>query len=109
MTRFLITTALALATLTGCFSTTVGLPCETAMECQAGQACITAPGGFCSRGCTEAGQTRDCPNDTICTNFGDGQLVCSTPCERDADCRPNFECLLTINGGSTSTCRPVKN
>ncbi len=104
MNRFLL---LALV-LTGCNLTAVGIPCETREECEPGQECLTAPGGFCSRGCTEPGQTRDCPTGTICTNFGKDQQVCSKPCQTSADCRINFECVLTHSTGTESACRPVQ-
>lgn len=102
----LLGVALTLA-LSACNLTSAGIACENRADCEPGQDCLTAPGGFCSRGCTEPGQLRDCPRGTICTIFGKDQLVCSTPCQTSADCRVNFECVLTHNGGTDSACRPV--
>lgn len=93
----------------GCNGTSAGIPCETRDECEAGQDCFEAPGGFCTRGCSEAGTTRECPVGTVCTTFtGAGAQVCSNTCERNADCRVNFECQLTHQGSSVSACRPVR-
>ena len=106
MKRLLLSGLVAFV-LTGCGVTSVGIPCETRSDCEPAQECHKAPGGFCTRGCTEAGQTRDCPAGTICTFFGKDQLVCSNPCNIDADCRINFECVLTSPGATTSACRPT--
>ena len=107
MNRLLRTGVVALF-LTACNLTAVGLPCERRDECEPGQDCFPAPGGFCTRGCTEPGQTRDCPTGTLCTNFGRDLLVCSKPCQVDADCRVNFKCELTHQTGTASACRPVQ-
>lgn len=106
MKRLLLSGLVAFV-LTGCGVTSVGIPCETRSDCEPAQECHKAPGGFCTRGCIEAGQTRDCPAGTICTFFGKDQLVCSNPCNIDADCRINFECVLTSPGATTSACRPT--
>ncbi len=108
MTRLLLLAAVATLALSACNTTAVGIACERREQCEPGQDCLTAPGGFCSRGCTEPGQTRDCPTGTICTYFGRDQQVCSNPCEVNADCRVNFECVLTHLGGTRSACRPVQ-
>ena len=106
-----MTRALALifsvVVFSGCNLTSVGIPCEGRGDCEPAQDCFEAPGGFCTRGCTEPGQTRDCPTGTVCTFFKE-TLVCSTPCETDRDCRINFECFLTHPGGTKSACRPVQ-
>lgn len=106
MNRFLFSGLLAAVLFSGCNLTSVGIPCESRSECEPGQDCFTAPAGFCTRGCSEPGQTRDCPAGTICTFFGQTQ-VCSNPCEVDRDCRINFECALTHVGGTKSACRPA--
>ena len=108
MNRFLLLGAVATLVLSACNVTAVGIPCERRSDCEPGQDCLTAPAGFCSRGCTEPGQTRDCPNGTLCTLFGRDQLICSNPCEVNADCRINFECVITHPGGTKSACRPAQ-
>ncbi len=108
MNRLLLLGAVATLAFSACNNTAVGIACERREQCEPGQDCFTAPGGFCTRGCTEPGQTRDCPTGTICSNFGKDTLVCSTPCETNADCRINFECVLTHPTGTRSACRPVQ-
>jgi hypothetical protein len=109
MNRLLLLGAVATLALSACNLTAVGIPCERRDECEPAQDCFTAaPGGFCTRGCTEPGQTRDCPTGTICTNFGGDLQVCSKPCQTNADCRINYECLLTHPSGTESACRPVQ-
>lgn len=95
-----------LASLSGCNAVTVGLSCETKDECVPGQVCYAAPGGFCTRGCTEAGEDQDCPSGTICTYFGGSNQVCSPLCTQDSDCRVNYVCVEA--GGTTAkkACRP---
>lgn len=106
MIRHFVTVFIAAFVFAGCGITTVGIPCEDRSQCEPAQDCFTAPAGFCTRGCSEPGQTRDCPSGTICTFFGQS-LVCSNPCEVDRDCRINFECALTHSGGTKSACRPA--
>jgi len=108
MTRLSLVGAVAALFLSACNLTSLGIPCENRADCEPGQECLVAPGGFCSRGCTEPGQTRDCPTGTICTTFGKDQQVCSPPCETNADCRINFECVLTHQTGTKSACRPAQ-
>lgn len=107
MNRLFLLAAAATLLLSACNLTSAGIPCDKRSDCEPAQDCLVAPGGFCSRGCTEPGQSRDCPTGTVCTNFGKDQLVCSIPCQTNADCRVNFECLLTHPGGTLSACRPV--
>lgn len=107
MKALLLVGSVAMVLLSGCNLTAVGTPCDFRDDCEPAQECHKAPGGFCTRGCTEPGQKRDCPTGTICSFFGGDQLVCSTPCQVDADCRVNFECVLTHPGGTDSACRPT--
>ena len=97
---------LFLGALSGCNYVTVGLSCEKRDDCVPGQDCFTAPGGFCTRGCTEPGSTIDCPSGTICTFFGASNQVCSPICTTDGDCRTNYKCVEA--GGTTAlkACRP---
>jgi len=106
MTRLLVMAVFGAFLFSACGITSVGVPCDNRSDCEPAQDCFEAPGGFCTRGCTEPGQTRDCPTGTLCTFFGETQ-VCSNPCNVDADCRVNFECVLTHPGGTKSACRPI--
>jgi hypothetical protein len=95
-----------LVSLGGCNAVTVGLSCEQRSDCVPGQDCFPAPGGFCTRGCTQPGESRDCPSGTICIYFGGSNQVCSPLCTTNADCRVNYECVEA--GGTTALkgCRP---
>lgn len=106
MMRAFAVALLGAVLFSACSVTTVGIPCENRDDCEPAQDCFKAIGGFCTRGCTEPGQTRDCPAGTICTFFGD-TMVCSNPCEIDANCRVNYECALTHPAGTKSACRPI--
>lgn len=46
MTRLLLATLAALV-LSACNNTTAGIPCTARTECEPGQDCFEAPGGFC--------------------------------------------------------------
>jgi hypothetical protein len=108
MNRLLLVGLVATLVLSACgIASAVGSACERREDCEPGQVCLTAPAGFCSRGCTEPGQNRDCPAGTICSNFGQDQLVCSKPCQVKADCRVNYECSLTHPTGTETACRPA--
>lgn len=107
MNRLLLVGAVATLLFSACGLTAVGVPCERRADCEPGQDCFEAPGGFCTRGCTEPGQLRDCPTGTICTYFGKENLVCSKPCKTNADCRVNFECTLTHTTGTETACKPI--
>lgn len=100
--------ALAALVLSACSVTTVGIPCETRDDCAPAQDCFATPGGFCTRGCTEPGETKDCPAGTICTFFGADRQVCSPECFAASDCRVNYECVEV--GGTTArkACRPER-
>lgn len=87
---------------------TVGVPCTSRADCVAGQACVLeAPGGVCTRGCTEPGATTECPAGTTCIYFGNAQLQCAPLCASSAECRINYECVAA--GGTTAAmaCRPA--
>jgi len=97
----------SLLALTGCNQVTVGLSCTTKDNCVPGQICYQAPGGFCTRGCTEAGNSIDCPSGTICIAFDADNQVCSPTCSSNGDCRDGYQCVEA--GGTTAIkgCRPL--
>jgi hypothetical protein len=103
----LLTPVLVAAVGLGACGTTVGLACETRTQCGAGLSCVAeAPGGICSRGCTEAGSTRECPDGSRCTPFGHSLLLCSTGCDTDAQCRINYKCVELEGPAGQKSCRP---
>ncbi len=98
---------------------TAGEACTTRADCPPSYSCfvkgtnsaIEIPGGFCSRACTAEAQTYECPGGTICTYFGDTNLICSPTCNTSAQCREGYECAdLPAATGNTSgakkSCRP---
>lgn len=107
MKRLLVVGIGLISLLSGCGVVRVGESCEKRDDCVPAQECLlNVPGGFCTRGCTEEGTTRDCPEGTICTFFGKSLLVCSPLCQSNGDCRVNYECVEA--GGTTArkACRP---
>lgn len=119
------TVFLALAALSsGCGPVvTAGDACTTRADCPPSYSCFLKqpaatneiPGGFCSRGCIAEGDTRECPGGTVCTFFGDGNLICSPQCTANTGCRAGYECAdvamgstsVGSMGGARKTCRPV--
>ncbi|MBM4777699.1 MAG: hypothetical protein GQE15_08350 [Archangiaceae bacterium] len=101
---------------------TAGEACTTRADCPPSYSCfqkqtggtVEVPGGFCSRGCAAEADTHECPSGTVCTYFGDSQLVCSPQCTADSQCRSGYVCAdvamgstaVGNMGGAKKTCRP---
>lgn len=99
---FFLVSALVVA---GCGTSTVGLACTTADDCDNGQTCFTdTPGGYCSSTCQQEGTDEECPGGSVCAAHS-GRLLCSTVCETKEDCRADYECN-GITGSSIKACRP---
>lgn len=97
----------AVACLAGsaCGKSSVGNPCTVSTDCDPGQTCLTsAPGGYCSKGCSAEGTSVDCPGGTVCASFA-GALMCSAVCQQQSDCRAEYECN-GLTGSSVKACRP---
>lgn len=95
--------ALALA-LSACGGTSVGTACTVNDDCDDGQTCYTTtPGGYCSKGCSQEGESKECPGGTVCAAHS-GTLLCSTTCQDKSDCRPEYECN-GVTGSSVKVCR----
>lgn len=82
---------------------TVGDACTTASECGLGT-CLQGPGipgGYCSRGCSDAGP---CPHGSTCVaGAGGGADSCLRICAGEQDCRGGYRCR-SLDGGSTFVC-----
>ena len=101
----LLSLVLATSSLLGCGSSAVGQACTRNDDCHTGQTCLTsAPEGYCTKPCTQEGEQLECPGDSVCAPHTNA-LVCSTPCERQEDCREGYECTGIANP-STRVCRP---
>lgn len=99
---------LAAMTLTACATQiSVGDPCTTRDDCEPGLDCFAAKKGYCTRGCSEPGQTRECPTGTVCTVFYGTTPVCSTLCDGSGDCLDGFSCSTAATGSDFSACRPL--
>lgn len=94
---------------------TVGEPCTTRGDCGPSYSCflkttngsVDVPGGYCSRGCTAEGAVSECAAGTLCTFFGDTQLICATECTTDAQCREGYACAdVAGTSGAKKSCRP---
>jgi hypothetical protein len=100
---------LVLALVGGCQSSSLGLPCTVDADCEYGQSCFLDgfPGGFCTRGCTRAGDTTECPSRSLCspTSKNDGTLFCTLACNSDSDCRGGSYACAAV-GTSLKACRP---
>ncbi len=94
-------------TLAACSPTTVGAECTSRDQCEPGQDCFPTPKGFCSKGCSEPGQTRECPSGSVCTVFYGTTPVCSQKCDSSSDCRDGFSCSLAATGSDSSACQPL--
>lgn len=89
--------------------TLVGAPCQTSPNCASALGIcqmqdITIGGnpqwvdGYCYQNC-QPGQPA-CPANSACTDIGGGDLRCLESCRVGfADCRQNYSCALTVNGG----------
>jgi hypothetical protein len=101
---------------------TAGNPCTTRADCNPSYTCfqkqpsgqVDIPGGYCSRGCVAEGQTYDCPGGTVCSFFGDSQLICSIECTTNTECRDGYVCAdvalgnpdIGNRGGAKKSCIP---
>jgi hypothetical protein len=84
----------------------VGFACATNTDCDPGEFCLlSAPGGFCTKGCAEAGKTTDCAGNTVCSGFGGTDQVCANICTADTSCRTGYACN-GLPGTSTKSCQP---
>lgn len=103
----LLAIAGVLVVVTACGSgSSAGKPCTVRTDCDPGESCFTdSPGGFCSKGCAQEGETTDCPNGTVCTYVGGTDLVCSPTCTTAGDCREQYTCGSVINT-TTKACKP---
>lgn len=91
--------------LVGCGGSSVGHSCSVNDDCDNGQTCfVEAPGGFCSKGCSQEGNEKECPGGTVCASHS-GTLLCSPTCDTQAGCRAEYECN-GLPGSDLKACRP---
>ena len=98
----------AAMTLTACATQiSVGEKCAARDDCEPGLDCFSTPDGYCTRGCSELGQLRECPAGSVCTVFYGTTPACSTLCDSSADCRDGFACSVAASGSDYSACQPL--
>lgn len=105
MTKRVLFSALALCALWACGGSSIGQPCTVNDDCDNGQTCFTsAPGGYCSKGCSIEGSNADCPGGSVCAQNAE-LLLCSNTCQSQGDCRADYECN-GVTGSDAKACRP---
>jgi hypothetical protein len=83
----------------------VGSTCTATAGCDQGLTCdIAVPGGYCTKACTTQGSTSECPEGSVCDQFGGNGLSCARVCGLQSDCRPDMECNGTT-GSSVKICK----
>ena len=107
MKRALVTFAVLFCA--GCNnSTDVGSPCTVTADCDPAHYCVTtAPGGFCTRGCTFEGRKDECPGGSVCAYIGGTVLVCAPICTSTSQCRDKYDCNTNV-GTDVRSCTPTK-
>ncbi|HZA15151.1 MAG TPA: hypothetical protein VE618_11660 [Myxococcaceae bacterium] len=85
--------------------TSTGGACTESGDCGGGQTCFAdMPGGYCSKECTNEGQSDECPGGSTCATSGTRKL-CAVNCQTQADCRTEYECN-GVTGSAAKVCRP---
>lgn len=88
--RILIT----LACIVSACATQIGDECDYDTECPAGAYCdSTMPGGMCTESPCRPGE---CPSESVCVEFDNGQSYCMASCESDGDCRDGYVCVKDV-------------
>ena len=84
----------------------VGGTCTAADGCDDGLMCnTTVPGGYCTKSCTTAGSTSECPDDSVCDAITGTAIACVKICSTKEDCRTDQDCN-GITGSNTKACKP---
>ena len=81
--------------------------CTANADCDEGLTCDTAvPMGYCTKACTTAGSTDQCPEDTVCDALSGTSLGCVKICSVQSDCRADLSCN-GVSGSSHKACKPT--
>jgi hypothetical protein len=108
MRAYLYVFVLAVAAgLAGCGDSghAVGGSCGAGGDCADGLRCdTTIPGGYCTKDCTTAGSTDECPEGAVCDEVTGAQVYCVQICQTSADCPDTLDC----NGVSSSNLKACK-
>jgi len=102
--RPFLLSCLAFAGALACSGNTVGQSCANAADCQSGQTCLLSdPGGYCTKGCSIAGDVQACPVGSICA-AQDAGMYCSATCGGAGDCRAAYTCASVTPSTTTKAC-----
>lgn len=100
----MLLSAAALVFLAACGGTSIGNACTTDADCDNTQTCDTSlPGGYCTKGCLQEGNDKECPGGSLCIANG-GRFQCSDSCSVANDCRDGYECSATSDS-TGKACR----
>jgi hypothetical protein len=98
----LLLASLAVLPLLGC-GTSIGDTCDSS-GCGSDLSCrADLPGGFCTKSCTQAGDTASCTEDSVCVQQFSA-LMCAPRCEEQSDCREGYQCN-GLTGSSIKACQ----
>jgi hypothetical protein len=85
----------------------VGDECTySSSDCPKGTFCdASMPGGYCTKTpCHQATEDMEseCPEESICVEFSNGETYCMLDCSSDGDCREDYKCIS--ENGSPKFC-----
>jgi len=82
--------------LAGACGRAIGDDCTTDSQCPTGAYCDkTMPSGMCVKGPCRVG-LGDCPEESVCVEFKNGETYCMASCDDDGDCRDGYVCVTTV-------------
>ncbi len=106
MIRLLLLLTSMLVTACSSYSL-VGERCTESGDCEPGQSCFPlVDGGFCSKGCAQLGDTRECTTGSICTFMGGSSQVCSPVCKDGVVCPEGTTCKAVSGTSDQQSCQP---
>lgn len=81
--------------------------CTANTDCDEGLTCdTTVPMGYCTKTCTTAGSTDQCPEDSVCDALSGATLGCVKICSGQSDCREDLSCN-GVSGSEHKACKPT--
>jgi hypothetical protein len=84
----------------------VGSACTATDGCDEELMCdTTVPAGYCTKACTMAGSTSECPEESICDAVAGTAMECVKTCKTSADCRTDQDCN-GVTGSNIKACKP---
>ncbi len=104
-TLLLTLSVAALTLLSACGNNPIGQSCTKTADCDSAQTCFPiGSDGFCSKSCSQAGTTTECPSASVCARQGATALLCSDACLEQTDCREGYACN-GVSGTEVKACQ----